>query len=62
MSSTSAADRLGIPMADLRTLVAEGRFPNKFDESVMREIAPSYSRFRILDNVGGEKSRWVENL
>ena len=43
-------------------LVAQGRFPGKLDESVMRQLAPSYSMFRILVNVVGEKSRWVENL
>ncbi|MBL9086072.1 MAG: HEAT repeat domain-containing protein [Planctomycetia bacterium] len=57
-----AADRLGIPIPEIRELVAQGRFPGKLDESVMRQLAPSYSMFRVLVNVVGEKSRWVENL
>lgn len=57
-----AAERMGIPMAELRELVSQGRFPARLDESVMRQLAPSYSMFRLLVNVVGEKSRWVEGL
>jgi hypothetical protein len=57
-----AADHLGIPFSEIRRLAEAGRWDGQLDDDAMKEIAPEYSMFRLIVNVVGEKSAWVENL
>jgi hypothetical protein len=57
-----AADHLGVPLAALRGLAADGRLAGPLTEDVMRELAPHYSMFRLIVNVVKDKEEWVEDL
>jgi hypothetical protein len=57
-----AADNLGLSLEEIRKLAKDGRFEGGLNEETMKQIAPTYSMFRLIVNVVKEKSDWVENL
>jgi HEAT repeat protein len=57
-----AADNLGLSLDEIRKIAKDKGFDGNLSEETMKKVAPGYSMFRLIVNVVGEKSDWVENL
>lgn len=57
-----SADNLGLSLDEIRKIAKDKGFDGNLSEETMKKVAPGYSMFRLIVNVVGEKSDWVENL